>query len=321
LIATASRAAAGSEAIGASDPAAANVLAVDLGATYVRAGLVTDGGGIVRQVKESTLVGDGDASSGADRIARLVASAFGHRPAKRAVVGVPGRVNYTAGTLEQANNLLPGWSGTLSAVRLAESLGLPVELASDADLAGVGEAYFGAGSDTDDVAFLTISSGVGSAAITRRRVHAGTRKLVEVGNFVVDRRAFARGEPCTVDELGSGRALERRVAEAGLGISPRDVPTQARAGDQDAARLWNDIIDVAAIAAVNLAQCYAPQVLVVGGAVGLEHPSVLDAIRSAVTKHGPRGEVPTPEVRPAAFGDDAALVGAAAWAQAMGGSS
>jgi predicted NBD/HSP70 family sugar kinase len=60
-----------------------------------------------------------------------------------------------------------------------------------------------------------------------------------------------------------------------------------------------------------------PDVLVVGGAVGLADPGVLQAISSSLAAHGPRGA--TPRVRAAALGDDAALVGAAAWVDAIGG--
>jgi glucokinase len=294
------------------------VLAVDLGATNVRAAVVEPDGTIVNRIKERTVTEPAD-EPGADRLGRLAREGFGSLPAGGAVIGVPGRVNYATGVLEQANNLPPDWPRTLTERRLGVLLGMPVHLASDADLATVGEAFFGAGRDADDVAYMTISSGVGAGAVSRRRLHRGTRKLVEVGNFIVDRRALARGEPCTVDELGSGRALERLVGEAGLGVSVPEIPALARAGEAVAAGLWNSVIEVAAIAAVDVAHCYAPDVLVVGGTVGLADESVLERIRALLAAHGPRG--PVAEVRPAALGDDAALVGAAAWAQAIGGAT
>jgi glucokinase len=195
---------------------------------------------------------------------------------------------------------------------------MPVHIASDADLAAVGEAFFGAGRDAEDVAFVTVSSGVGAGAVSGRRLHRGRRKLVEVGNFIVDRVAMVLGEPCTVDELGSGRALERLADEAGLDVAVHEIPALARAGDPDAAPVWNSVLEVAAIAAVDVAHCYAPDVLVVGGKVGLADESLLDLIRRLLITHGPRGGAPIAEVRPAALGDDVALVGAAAWAQAIG---
>jgi glucokinase len=293
------------------------VLGIDLGATYVRAALVEPDGTISGRIKERTVTGPED-EPGADRLGRLARDALDSRRAAHAVIGVPGRVNYAAGELEQANNLPAQWPHTLSESRLGEVLGMPVHLASDADLAAVGESFFGGGRDAEDVAFLTISSGVGAGAVSGRRVHRGRRKLVEVGNFIVDRVALVLGEPCTVDELGSGRGLERLAGEAGLGVAVHEIPALARAGDPIAEPLWNGVLEVAAIAAVDLAQCYAPDVLVVGGTVGLADESLLHLIRRLLITHGPRGGAPIAEVRPAALGDDAALVGAAAWVEAIG---
>jgi hypothetical protein len=84
-----------------------------------------------------------------------------------AVVAVPGRVDYRAGRLEYAPNLSKHWTEKLRVDYLEEKLGLDVALANDADAAAVGEAYFGAGRCYDDVAYLTVSTGIGAGVVRR----------------------------------------------------------------------------------------------------------------------------------------------------------
>jgi glucokinase len=78
-----------------------------------------------------------------------------------AVVRLPGAVDYGAGRLLWAPRLPERWPDLLSRDELLAGLGLPTHIANDADLAAVGEAVFGAGVGTTDVAYLTISTGTG----------------------------------------------------------------------------------------------------------------------------------------------------------------
>jgi glucokinase len=304
------RAEGGRERRPSSPATAAMVLAIDLGATHVRAALVRPDGGVIARVKEPTATAG--VRDGAARLAALTQQ-LAAEDATRAIVGVPGRVDYERARVEQANNLPASWRSSLTGERLSRVLGLPVSLASDADLAAVGEARFGAGAGFADVAYLTISTGVGAGAVSKGRLLRGSRKLVEIGNLVVDHDAYGRGEPSTFDELASGRALERHIAEAGLTARPDKLAALEHAGDPGAAAIRRRVAAVAAIAALNVAHCYAPDVLVLGGAVGVGEPLILQASRRALDTHGPRRDGAPVELRLVALGDDAALVGAAAW--------
>jgi glucokinase len=131
-------------------------------------------------------------------------------------------VDYGSGVLEHAPNLSPGWTEVLSGARLATSLGVPVSLANDANLAAVGEAWFGAGQGHRDVAYLTVSTGIGAGMVTGGLLVHGSRSLAEVGHSIVDWRGLGRGR-ATVEQLGSGTALARLAQEAGLDADGREV--------------------------------------------------------------------------------------------------
>ena len=246
-----------------------------------------------------------------DALLDLMRRVLDHNAAGVAVVGVPGRVIYDSGRLEMAPNLPEGWLEHLTEEEPSASVGLPVSLANDADLAAVGEASFGAGRPYSDVVYMTISTGVGAGVVTGGRVVRGRRSLAELGHTVIDVNAAARGEPSTLEQLGSGTALARLAEEAGLPGDGREVIGRATAGDPVAGAVWERVMDAAAFGAVNAAQAFSPDVIVVGGGVALSSDELLGRMRARLASHGPAGV--SVEVLRATLGDDAALAGAAGW--------
>lgn len=226
---------------------------------------------------------------------------------------MPGRVDYRAGRLEYAPNLPPHWPGALDERLLSNRIGVDVSLANDADLAAVGEAYFGAGRGYDDVVYMTVSTGIGAGVLLRRRLVAGARSLAEVGHTVIDRTSLRRGEAATLEQLASGTALGRRASAIGLPAAGARIVELVHAGETDASRLWNDLASAIGIGVANLGLLFSPQAIVLGGGVGRNGDLLLPLVRKYLDAYGPR-DLPAPiMVLNAELGDDAGLVGAAAW--------
>lgn len=291
-------------------------LAVDLGGTWMRAGVVTGLGEVVVRRVEATP----REAECPDALMSLVGDVLADQPVEHAVIGVPGRVNHRSRRLEHAPNLPVHWPRALYSQLLAEHLGVPVFLANDADLAAVGEAYFGAARGHADVVYLTVSTGMGAGVLLDRRIVTGTRSLAEVGHTIVQHAAAVRGGPATLEELGSGTALARRAALAGIPADGARVVALVHDGDPDAIGIWDDLVAVIATGVVNLAHLFAPSAIVLGGGVGRNGDLLLDPIREALARRGPRNLSTPIEVLVAALGDDAALVGAAGWMRAWKGS-
>jgi glucokinase len=287
------------------------VLAIDLGGTKMRAAIVDADGSVSRRRERPTPQRDRDL----DVLLELAKEVLGG-DVFNAVVAVPGRVDYRLGRLEYAPNLPPPWTEMLSGNYLTEKLGIEVVLANDADAAAVGEAYFGAGRHHDDVAYMTVSTGIGAGILLGGRLVRGRRSSTEVGHTVIDRRAFASDGPATLEELGSGSTLETLAASAGLAGGGRHVTGLVRSGHPAAMRLWRELVEVVAIGACNLTHLYTPEIIVLGGGVGLNRDLLIEPIKRQLTRHGPRF-LPEPiEVVTSELKDDAGLVGAAAWGRA-----
>jgi glucokinase len=287
------------------------VLAVDRGGTQMRAAVV-QGDGTIRARCAQPTPRDADCP---DPLMALAAQVLGSAPAERALVAVPGVVNYRERRLEHAPSLPPSWAGALSSSALGNHLGLPVDLASDADAAAVGEAMFGADRGYDDVVYVTVSTGIGAGVLLGGRLVAGTRSAAQVGHTILDLCAEQEGHAATLEELGSGTALGRAATAAGLPADGAELVALVLAGDQNAGRVWQSTVEAVAAGVRNLVELYAPDIVVVGGGVGQAGELLLQPVRDAVHAHATPGRRQPVQIVGAALGDDAGLVGAAGWRQ------
>jgi glucokinase len=288
-------------------------LSVDLGGTHMRCAIVDHDGTVRHRREHPTPVGVGGPAS----LQELMAAVLRSMPCQSAVIGVPGRVDYAGGTLENAPNLPPVWVESMTEQALAGALGLPVQLANDADLAAVGEAWFGAGRPYADVVYLTLSTGVGAGAVLNGQVVHGRRSLLEIGHTIIDLPAARQHRPATLEELASGTGLRRLASEVGLKGTGPEIIAAVRACDPLALSVWDAVSGAAALGIVNVAWLFSPHVIVVGGGLGLVGDLLLGPARVALAALGPPGLEPPVQVVTAALGDDAGLVGAAAWARAF----
>ena len=289
------------------------MLAADIGGTTIRAALV-DRGGRVLERRAAPTPDHSDVPGVLIDLLRSVDAEYG--PASHAVVGLPGAVDYEHGRLLWAPHLPEGWTELLCEDELRAHLDLPVSVANDADLAAVGEGLLGAGAGHDDVAYLTISTGIGAGVVHKGRLVHGRRSLGEVGHTVIDWPAWRAGGPSTLEELGSGSGLARMAGDAGLGdLDAAGVEAAAAAGNPRAAAIWQGAISASAVGVANLVVAFSPDVVVIGGGLGrcTGFFAPMCALVRSRAVHLPGDLV----VVPAALGDDAGLAGAARWNDAV----
>jgi glucokinase len=292
------------------------VLAADVGGTQMRAALVDGQGKVLARRMTETPRGS-DVPVALIELIREVARDRTFGDVTHAVVGLPGAVDYKAGHLLWAPNLPEQWPKRLTRDELTFELGMPTSIANDADLAAVGEARYGAGAGSTEVAYLTISTGIGAGIVQSGRLVHGIRSLAEVGHTVIDLHAWREGRPSTLEELASGSGLSRLGREAGLGeVTGRDVLAAARQGDPRAAAIRDDAIAACAIGVTNLVMSFYSSTVVVGGGLGLRDEFFGPLCELCLGRYEYPGE---PRIVRAALGDDAGLAGAAGWVQALAG--
>ena len=116
---------------------------------------------------------------------------------RAAGVGTPGEIDGAKGVVVRWSNY--GWEDRPFAADLAAGLGVPVELANDANAAALGEARFGAGKKYNSSILLTLGTGIGSGIILDGEIFGGFGGGGgEAGHMVIE----SGGIPCPCGRRG-----------------------------------------------------------------------------------------------------------------------
>jgi glucokinase len=197
------------------------------------------------------------------------------------------------------------------------SLPLPVALDNDSNCAMLAEWRAGAAAGARDAVSLSLGTGIGGGLVLDGRLYRGAHGLgAELGHIVVD----AEGPPCfggcpgrgCLEAVASGSALAREGSLLlGRPVSGEEVAVLAASGNVAA---LGAVVRLAAGLGAGLAtlmHAFDPEVIVVGGGVMRLGETLLGPARSAMLA---RLQPPYREgarVVAAAFGEDAAMLGAA----------
>jgi glucokinase len=308
------------------------VATIDLGGTHLRAALLDETDHILAQRRIKTPAEGGPLAVLAamvEQVRELVAQTQLEPVA--VCVATPGPVDPRSGVVHAAPNL-PGWEDFALTEHLAEALAIPARANNDANLAALGEALRGAGEGRSNVLYLTVSTGVGGGVVQQGRLLDGSNGLAgELGHVIVRAggprcgfghagclEALASGTAVAAAAqraLHSGSAAARACALAGAAdLDARMVADAAREGDALATAILAGAAKHLGLAIGGFVNTFDPDVVIIGGGLGL---GAWDLLAEAVAWHAGK-VVMSPEVRnwqlrSAALGDDAGLVGAAAW--------
>ena len=180
-----------------------NIVGLDLSGSKSFVGVVTDlDGAVIERVELDIPQALGDDAIVAVETLLTDLVALARRPVIGVGVGSPGIVD-DRGVVLSAPNL--GWRDVPLQSRLADTCGLPVAVANDANAAAVGESSFGDGQP--DMMLVRIGRGVGSGLMIDGRIVGGARHAAgEIGHVVSD---TDDGEPCA---CGNSGCLERWLA-------------------------------------------------------------------------------------------------------------
>jgi glucokinase len=194
-------------------------IGVDLGGTNLRVAVVDSGGKLLEKLTTGTEVARGRDQVIAEMCndIRLLAEKFASAGRLAGIgIGVPGIIDMATGFLHESPNL-PGWENYPVRDQIERRLGTRVVLENDANSAAMGEKWLGAGVATDDLAMLTLGTGVGGGLILNGRIwHGMTGMAGELGHFSVE----PGGHPCgcgsrgCVEQYASATAIVRMAREA-----------------------------------------------------------------------------------------------------------
>ena len=228
-------------------------------------------------------------------------------------VACPGPLSARRGVVIKAPML--GWENMPIVKQLEEQLHCPVCLENDANAAAYGEYRIGAGKDTESMAYVTVSTGVGCGIVANGKILSGFHEGAgELGHLCL----MPEGLPCAcgrrgcLEQYASGTAIGRFVSKKkGMEITAREASTLAKLGDEDSKQAFQQAGEKLGIGLGYVLQLIDPECIVIGGSVRHSLHLMKQAIVEAVQCGSYWGENPEKWLRVAALGDDSGLWGAA----------
>jgi glucokinase len=312
------------------------VVAVDMGGTKIAAGLVSRSGNLSHRERALTMAVEGPAPvmERLFAVIDVVLTQAKLKPADTAgiCVAAASPIDMNKGMITNAPNL-PGWDAIPLRKIVTEKYEVDSFLINDAKAAALGEHEFGEGKGVNNLICITLGTGIGGGIVTGGRLYLGQSGAAgEVGHMTID----VNGPRCVCGNVGcwelfaSGTAMEREAArrlESGEESSLRtlfqggerqvkaeQIAEAARQGDPLALSVIEWSANNVGTGLVNLANIFNPEMIVVGGGLSKIGALLLDPGIKAVRQRTFPVISQAIRIVPSTIGDDAAILGAAAFA-------
>ncbi|HDQ44485.1 MAG TPA: ROK family protein [bacterium] len=300
---------------------------IDVGATYVKIGLVSSGGKIVRKTQIPSKI-HAPAAEMLGRTAETIRQMMTEDGYELAGIGIgtAGQVDVDKGILHEAPNM-PDWKEVPVGDILGGHLDMPVVLDNDANVAAWGEYAFGAGRGTRFMLMVTLGTGVGGGMVLDGRPYRGiTNAAGEFGHSTLDMDGWVCGcgrRGCVEAYVGT-QGFKRQVAEklkAGRTslltridpevLMPVDISRAADEGDALAVEVFRDTGVYLGHAIADVVNLLNLERVVIGGGVAKAGERILGPARETVHAICLRVPSNAVEIVPAQLGNDAGIIGAA----------
>ena len=254
-------------------------------------------------------------------------------------VGFAGPLDLEKGVLFEAPNL--GWTDVPVKDLLENDFACPVVVANDVDAGVFGEYKFGAAKGARCAIGVFPGTGIGGGCVFNGTILSGkNRSCMEIGHIEVN----PAGPLCGCGQYGCLEAVASRLAVAAAAaqaVYRGQAPALMKIAGSDLSNIRSGalaqaidegdsvieaILRTAArhvgVAIANVVHLLAPDIVVLGGGLVEALPALyVETATAAANERVLSSFVDTFQVKAAELGDDATVMGAAAWAKAVVGTA
>jgi glucokinase len=256
------------------------VLGVDMGGTKIYGALSNLGGKLIDELHFTRHGTQGDESytTLTTLIDELLASPkLEGRDVRGIGVGVPGITLHKEGIVKWAYAL--NWKNYPLKARLTERYHKPITVDNDVNLAALGELWFGAGQNCQNLILITVGTGIGAGIIIDGALFRGAHEASgEIGSMLPSPEFLGKNylDFGALETVASGTGIAerarialraRRSPQELEALVAEDVFDAARQGQKWAWNVINDTVDYLAVSIANLAVAFDPDLIILGGGV------------------------------------------------------
>ena len=279
-----------------------NILAIDIGGTMIKYGLVSSDGKILSTDKIKT-----ESSKGLNNILNKIDNIFKrckeNNPAGIAVSGT-GQINGMIGKVIGGNPIIPNWIGTNLVKILEEKYNLPIVLENDVNCVALGEKWIGAGKDLSNFICLTIGTGIGGGIILNNQLFRGENFVAgEFGHILIKKGEF--------EQFASTTALIRLVKErTGKTLNGKEIFDLEKKEIVEYQEVISEWIENLTDGLSSIVYSFNPANMILGGGVIGQGEPLINRIKNSLFKKiGPQFKEKLNIIQ-AKLGNNAGMIGA-----------
>ena len=253
-----------------------NILAIDIGGTMIKYGLVSSDGEILLTNKIET-----EAEKGLENILNKIDNIFKkykeNNPVGIAVSGT-GQINGMIGKVIGGNPIIPNWIGTNLVKILEEKYNLPAVLENDVNCVALGEKWIGAGKNLKNFICLTIGTGIGGGIILNNQLFRGENFVAgEFGHILIKKGEF--------EQFASTTALIRLVKErTGKTLNGKEIFDLEKKEIVEYQEVISEWIENLTDGLSSIVYCFNPANIILGGGVIGQGEALINRIKNSLFK-------------------------------------
>ncbi len=279
-----------------------NILAIDIGGTMIKYGLVSSDGEILSTDKIET-----EAEKGLENILNKIDNIFKrykeNNPVGIAVSGT-GQINGIIGKVIGGNPIIPNWIGTNLVKILEKKYNLPAVLENDVNCVALGEKWIGAGKDLSNFICLTIGTGIGGGIILNNQLFRGENFVAgEFGHILIKKGEF--------EQFASTTALIRLVKErTEKTLNGKEIFDLEKKEIVEYQEVISEWIENLTDGLSSIVYCFNPANIILGGGVIEQGEPLINRIKNSLFKKiGPQFKEKL-NITQAKLGNNAGMIGA-----------
>lgn len=308
------------------------IISIDLGGTTAKLAFVSNTGEIQYRWSVKTVINN----AGKEIVSNLINSITEHMALfqleEKDILGIgmgsPGTIDRYSQTVKKAYNL--NWVDEYQVGELfRERFNVPFFIENDANVAALGESFYGAGKNQKDIVMLTLGTGVGGGVIVNNSIVSGNGGAGEIGHIIVDHNeeyGCTCGNNGCLESVASATGLLniarnyskeyvgdspiKKLLDNGEELSSKIIFDFAKDEDYFSMHIVEHFSDYLGLACSYIANILNPELIIIGGGVSAAGEFLRSKIETYYLKYAFGNNKSSTNIVLSELGNDAALLGA-----------
>ncbi|MFH0867824.1 MAG: ROK family protein [Candidatus Woesearchaeota archaeon] len=238
-----------------------NIIGVDLGGTNIKTALIASDGKIIKKCEIST-----EAKKGTKVIINNIISSIKKVKSGKIIgigIGSPGPLDYKKGIVTKSINL-PFKNIPLKKI-IQNKFKIKTCLDNDANCFVLAEAIFGSGKSYENVAGLTLGTGIGGGLVINKKIYHGRNNAAELGHITINYDG-------PKSRCGNNGCIETHASARGItaiykGSEPYAIHKLALKGNKKAIETFEKMGYYLGIGLTNIIYAFDSDIIVIGGKI------------------------------------------------------